>query len=294
MRKMLFKNKCLPSFLILFCSGLLFASGCKNTGQHSPEGYALDKPHRTELGKFLNEISGICFLVEDSSLLAVSDSKEKVVQIDIRSKKLKDYTGRVINSGSDVEDVIKIDTSIFLLMSKGILVEVPQKSKDTAGVKTYDLGLSGANDFETLYYDASAAGLILLCKTCAREKGTGVRTAYRFDLRSRTFDDGVFFTISRAQIKTLLKNSDAKFEPSAAAIHPPSRRLFILSSAGHLLVVTDTRGQVVEAYDLDPEVFPQAEGIAFAPNGDMFISNEGKNGPPTLLRFTYLPKGKKK
>ena len=91
-----------------------------------------------------------------------------------------------------------------------------------------------------------------------------------------------------------MKNDDAKFEPSAAAIHPISKRLYILSSAGQLLVITDTRGQVLEAYDLNPDVFPQAEGIAFAPNGDMYITNEGKFGPPTLLRFAYLPNGKKK
>ena len=90
----------------------------------------------------------------------------------------------------------------------------------------------------------------------------------------------------------MLKNDDAKFEPSAAAIHPVNKRLYILSSAGQLLVITDTRGQVAEAYDLNPDLFPQAEGIAFAPNGDMYISNEGKSGAPTLLRFSYLQKGK--
>jgi hypothetical protein len=60
-----------------------------------------------------------------------------------------------------------------------------------------------------------------------------------------------------------------------------------LSSAGNLLVIADTRGKIIEAYNLDPDLFPQAEGIAFAPNGDMFITNEGKNGPPTLQLFKY-------
>ena len=289
---MLFQNKCLHILLLL--AGALMFTACQNNGQQSPQGYALDKPKRSELGKALNEISGLFYSEADSSLLAVSDSKEKVFQIDLRTRKLADYTDKVIQSNSDVEDIVKIDTSLFLLMSKGILVEVPQKAKDTSAVKTYELGLSGSNDFETLYYDPSSSSLVLLCKTCAREKGSGVRTAFRFDLRSRTFDDNAFFTISRGQVKNLLKNADAKFEPSAAAIHPVSKRLFILSSAGNLLTVADNRGQVIEAYTLNPDLFPQAEGIAFAPNGDMYISNEGKNGSPTLLYFPYQQNGKKK
>jgi uncharacterized protein YjiK len=290
---MLFQNKCLL-LIAQFFATILFIAGCKSKAQNAPTGFELDKPKRSQLGKALNEISGIFYSVEDSSLLAISDSKEKVFQIDLRNRKLKDYTDKVINPGSDIEDIVKLDTSLYLLMSKGTLVEVPKNATDTSSVKTYDLGLAGTNDFETLYYDPSANGLVLLCKTCAHEKGTGVRTAFRFDLRTKTFDNNALYTISRGQVKNILKNADAKFEPSAAAIHPISRRLFILSSAGNILVVADTRGQVIEAYDLNPDLFPQAEGIAFAPNGDMYISNEGKNGNPTLIMFHYKQPGKKK
>jgi uncharacterized protein YjiK len=58
-------------------------------------------------------------------------------------------------------------------------------------------------------------------------------------------------------------------------------------------VIADTRGKIIEAYKLSEQQFPQAEGIAFAPNGDMFITNEGKFGAPTLLEFKYQ-NGKKK
>lgn len=291
MTNMLFQNKCLLCFAISLVCCCSFS--CKRDNQSSPPGYALDKPERSELGKVLNEISGIYYSADDSTLLAVADSKEKIFQVNLKTKKLQDYTGKIIPSDSDVEDIVKVDTSVFMLMSRGTLIEVPQNAKDSTGIKRYDIGLSGANDFETVYYDPSANGLVLLCKTCAHEKGSGVRTTFRFDLRSRKFDENSFFTISRVQVKNLLKNADAKFEPSAAAIHPISKRLFILSSAGQLLVVTDTRGQVIEAYTLNPDFFPQAEGIAFAPNGDMYISNEGKYGRPTLLLFPFRQTGKK-
>src|SRR5688572_20525215 len=179
MRQMLFQNKCLL-LIAHFFAILLFLISCKSKGENAPTGFQLDKPKRSELGKALNEISGLFYSVDDSSLLAIADSKEKVFQIDLRTRKLKDYTDKVVNPGSDVEDVVKLDTSLYLLMSKGILVEVPKNATDTASVKTYELGLGGTNDFETLYYDPSANGLVLLCKTCAHEKGTGVRTAFRF------------------------------------------------------------------------------------------------------------------
>jgi len=182
---MLFQKKCLH-LAVMILAALLLAPGCGNKSENSPESYAFNEPHRIELGKALNEISGICYNEEDSSVLVVSDSKEKVYEIDFKTKKLKDYTEKVVLSGSDLEDIVKVDTSLFLLMSKGILIEVPDKAKDTSSIKTYQLGLAGSNDFETVYLDPSADGLVLLCKTCAHEQGKGIRTAFRFDLRSRT------------------------------------------------------------------------------------------------------------
>ena len=293
MQKMVVQKQC-PAVVCIVFVLLAALAGCKNDDQLSPQDYDFANPHKSELGKGLKEISGINFIAADSSLIAISDSKEKVYQIDLKGKKLEDYTPKVIPAGIDPEDIVVLDTTIFILISKGIIVEVPHSATDSAATKTYQLGLSGKNDFETLYYDPTAQGLVMLCKTCAHEKGREIRTAYRFDLRSRSFDSSSFFTISRLQVKQQVKDNNADFEPSAAAIHPVSKRLYILGSSGKLLVITDTRGQVLEAYQLNPNVFPQAEGIAFAPNGDLYISNEGKYGNPTLLRFDYKQKGTKK
>lgn len=291
MRNLFFQNQCPLPFLLIVL--LLMAAGCKRKGTGAPENYRIDQPQKTLLGKALNEISGICF-AQKATLLAVSDSKEKIFEIHLSSRKLKDHTGKVVENNADLEDVVQVDSSIYLLESKGVLVEIKDGATDGAGAKTYTVPVEGKNDFETLYYDPTAAGLVVLCKTCAAEKGTGVRTAYRFDLATKTFDSSAFFTIDKGEVRRLLKNSDAKFDPSAAAIHPLNKRLYILSSAGHLLVVTDTRGAVIEAYDLNPDEFPQAEGIAFAPNGDMYITNEGKYGSPALLLFPYQQTAKKK
>jgi hypothetical protein len=135
----------------------------------------------------------------------------------------------------------------------------------------------------------------MLCKSCIHEDDQGIRTAYRFDLKTRAFDPTPFYTFNRSKVNDLLQNAAIKFAPSAAAIHPFNKHLYILSATSNLLVIADNRGDVTEVYELYPADFPKSEGIAFAPNGDMYISNETKNGaPPTLLRFPYQPNGKKK
>ena len=292
MKKKLIQTQCpLCISTILVCTLTLLAS-CNLQSYDSPEGYQFNKPQESELGKVLNEISGITYNTDDSTLLAISDSKKKIFQINYRKQKLKDFTGDGVGPDQDLEDLVKMDTAVYLLGSAGVIYEVPL-SKDTGGVHSYTFPSEEKNDFETLYYDPSVNGLVMLCKSCASDKGKGHRSAYLFNLETRQFDTTAFYTIATDDIKKLVKDNDAKFEPSAAAIHPINKRLYILSSAGTLLVITDTRGKAIAGYNLNPDDYPQAEGIAFAPNGDMFISNEGKHGKPTLKVFRYQGEKKK-
>jgi hypothetical protein len=292
MMEKLFQTEC-PGWLfgILVCA-LTLPAGCQQQEKSSPQGYDLSKPQEMQLGKVLNEISGLEFDRESGNILAVSDSKEKIFDIALTNKKLKDLTGKVVGPDSDLEDLVEIGDTIYLLSSWGELKAVAKGAKDSAGTKAYDIGLTGQNDFETLYYDSASKGLVMICKTCADEKGQGIRTAYRFDLTTKKFDSLPFFTINKKEVEDFLKDKDAKVDPSGAAINPIDKKLYILSSAGNLLIISDTRGKVIEAFHLNPDKFPQAEGIAFAPNGDMYISNEGKKGKPTLLFFPYR-QGKK-
>jgi uncharacterized protein YjiK len=84
------------------------------------------------------------------------------------------------------------------------------------------------------------------------------------------------------------KNDEIKKEPvkilaSAMAISPLTNNLYILSSNEHLLFVFSPTGKIIHVELLNESFYPQAEGITFTPEGDIYISNEGRNGPPTLL-----------
>ena len=289
--RMLFQTQCpviLPVVILVVCLAL---TSCNERSYGSPKGYDIREPDSRELGKSVNEISGLTFNTDDSSLLAVSDSKRKIFQIDLSREKLKDYAEKMYTQ-SDFEDLVKIDTNIYVLISDGTIISMPLHVSDSSRTIVYPTPFRGKNDFETMYYDPNANGLIIICKECEEEKGQHRRTAYRFNLSEKGFDDPPFYSISTEDVKGLVKNDDAEFRPSAAAIHPIEKHLYILASAGSLLVITDLKGKVLEAFNLNPDIYPQPEGIAFSPDGTMYISNEGKYGKPSLLVFPYNTKPK--
>jgi uncharacterized protein YjiK len=268
--------------LVVFIS--LLISACRQKSHGSPEGYDFNKAQRREFKKVLNEISGLYFDRDSQSLLAISDSKDNIFQIDLKAQKLKDYAVNFAKR-ADFEDIVKVGKTVYVLISDGTILAV-NKIGDSTRTRSFPFR-KGKNDFESLYYDPALNGLVILCKTCEHEKGKKTRSAFRFDLDSLRFDSSILYEISIDSVKNKVLNSDISFKPSAAAINPADSLLYILASSGKLLVVTDRKGKVLHGYNLNPDRNPQAEGIAFSPNGTMFVSNEGKYGKATLQVFSY-------
>ncbi|HEY0731278.1 MAG TPA: SdiA-regulated domain-containing protein [Chitinophagaceae bacterium] len=251
----------------------------------TPLGYVLPRPKKTILDKKLNEISGLYYLEETGGILTISDNKQKVYHLTLDGK-VTDYLGADFAEQQDFEDILKVDSSIYVLVSNGTILSV-NKSDSEIITERHPFWSTQKNDFESMYYDDSAKSIIMICKSCAHEKGKNIRTAYRFDLESMRFDTAVYYTINAKEVQNYLKDGVVKVNPSAAAIHPIEKRLYILSSSGNVIIVTDLKGKVQHVSRLHPTFYPQAEGITFAPNGDLYISNEAKLGKPTLLRIPY-------
>src|SRR5215217_7357236 len=193
------------SFFIVLLVLSMFLVACKNEIDESLSGYDLARPRATAIGKVLNEISGLAYDADQSALIAISDSKEKIFQIGLKTKKLKDIKENIVAPDSDLEDIVVTDTAYYLLCSWGEIKEVPVRAEDSSLNRSYDLGLVGQNDFESLYYDPTARALVMICKTCAHEKGKKIRTAFRFDLATKSFDSAAFFTISNEEVENLVK-----------------------------------------------------------------------------------------
>ncbi len=273
--------------LLVNCIMLSVASCQMFWSPKSPSGYVMPRPRKMLLDKKLNETSGLFYLQDEAAMITVADNKRKIYRIS-QDGKVDDYFEEAFGPQADYEEVVRVDSSVYVLVSDGSIVAITPTASGLQ-TATYPFASAGKNDFETLYHDSASNALIILCKACESEKGKNIRTAYRFDLARNAFDPAPFFTISSKEVKNNLKDGKVDFEPSAAAIHPLEKRLYILASAGNLMVITDLKGAVQQVFRLNPTLYPQAEGIAFAPNGDMYVTNEAKLGKPTLLHIPYKP-----
>lgn len=93
---------------------------------------------------------------------------------------------------------------------------------------------------------------------------------------------------TKSKKKGLITEPIIKFTISAIAIHPISKKLYLLSSSDHMIFILDLKGIIEFIEILDSTMFNKAEGITFLENGDLLITNEGQKKKPTLLRFAYM------
>ena len=246
-------------------------------------GYSFSSPDdKLELGKHLKEISGMAYVPGRNMLLAENDEKGDIFSVDFANK--NDLIGKEKFGGKgDYEDIVYTDTAIYMLVSSGMVIRVSTNDSSFATAE-YDLGLKGSNEFEAMYLDGDGKSLILLCKDCSKEKNE-IRRAYRFDLATQKFMTEPVYTMNISTIQQLLNDDKAEFKPSAAGISPIDGKLYIVASVGKLMVIASKDGVVEEVIKLDPVLYNQPEGLAFAPNGDLYISNEGGEGIATILKF---------
>ena len=170
-----------------------------------------------------------------------------------------------------------------------MITKIIREGNNVRGVEAGKIGISGTNDFETMYADTARKALIIICKNCAMDNKKTV-SAFAFYPDSTGFNNNTVFTIDAAEVERLAPHKTSKFQPSAASIHPKLKKLFIISSAANLLVIADLNGKVESAFELGKKLFPQPEGLTFRNStGDMYISNEGVNTRATIHRFEYKP-----
>ncbi|HEX7844281.1 MAG TPA: hypothetical protein VF476_00695 [Chitinophagaceae bacterium] len=269
---------------------LLVMTGCEHKKVIlTPEGYDITKPDKIELGSKLDEISGI-FWVNDTVMIANNDESGKIFAINLQDRKNYEYPNIKFGPKDDYEDIVKVGDTIFVLVSTGSIVKVTGYKTDSTIQAVTVATLPGKNEFESMYYDPGTHSLVMLCKTCHKEKDK-IRSAYRFDLNTQTLIEEPFYRVDIDAIRTILDDSRNEFKPSAAAIHPIQQKIYMIASVGKVLVVTDKQGKVEQAIPISPTMFPQPEGLTFAPNGDLYISNEvATDERATILRFPFKQK----
>ena len=97
---------------------------------------------------------------------------------------------------------------------------------------------------------------------------------FRIDLNHQLFEN-----IQAAK----KKKKKGSFAPSEIAIHPQQGDIYLTDGSSPGLLILDKAGNAKSYTELTGKEFTQPEGIAFSPNGQLYISNEGTKNPGNIL-----------
>ncbi len=273
-------------FLLIFFGGCL---GKKNTVVLPSSEYDLANPAKLILQDALAEISGISFYPKDSSVFAISDESGFLYKIHLTNRARTEQWN--FDKKRDYEDVVQLGSSFYILESNG---NIETLNFSNAGDTIYNRRTvfpgdnEKKNEFESLYYDDQYKGLVMICKDC-EDDNRKFTSAYYYDPVKDQFS-GPIFKIDLDPIAQHLGISEIKFRPSAAAINPLTKDVWVLSSTNQIIVVLDRKGVVKDVYTLNPTHYNQPEGIAFTPSGHLIIANEAGDNYNSATLLILKPK----
>ena len=299
---------------LILCA--VFLSLCKPEASHldspdqNPFIYGLEDPDaRYKLPDYLEEISGLSYIGK-GNIACVQDEKALIYILNLETEKILDKYD--FGKDADYEDIAVVDKTAFVLRNDGDIYRVLDYRKNEPKVKKYETPLKEKNDTEGLAYDPLTSTLLIACKgspSIDKDKPyEGYKAIYKFDLEKEELVEEPHFLIDLGKLDSYIDQnafsrlslrvarrlhlieSTTSFEPSGLAIHPLCGAIYIISSVGKLLIILDRHGKVKDVKELDPRLFRQPEGICFSPNGDMYISNEGRGGKAYILKFSIHAK----
>lgn len=271
--------------LLLIFSIIICFSSCdpkKKNSENSTEtavqekvfSYNLNSPNeKYVLPQKLTEISGLSYS-NDGQLYCVNDEQGKIFVYSITEKKII----KTIDFGKDgdYEGIEIVNNIVYVLKSDGKIKAIDLATEEA---KNIDCSQKEVLEYEGLAYDQNTNSLLLAVKEMK-----GNKKIYEYDLSSEIMK--VRYIIPESFIDA---NSDKKeFKPSGIAVHPISKEIYILASAGKKLIVMSYENKKIKQHNLDNQLFAQPEGICFGFNGELFISSEGKGGSGYILRFESI------
>lgn len=277
----------------MFAALMLLTAACNakpKGGYGSPPGYDLNKPVVYNMPPVLNEISGIAFANGNSgTVYAEEDEDGRLYFFRLGDKKINSTH---FSKSGDYEDVAICRGYVIMLRSDGVLFTFPlsEVNKPKAGKVQKWTDMLPAGEFESLYADSQSGKLYVLCKNCVDDKRSA-SSGFIFQLQADgTVQKAGTFCINVKAIEKIAGMSTIHFHPSAIAQNPVTKQWYILSSVNKMLVLADAQWNVSEVYRLDPQLFPQPEGIAFDSARNLYISSERNIlNPATILKFVYHP-----
>lgn len=226
-----------------------------------------------ELPDVLREVSGIALSSDFNDVFCVQDELGVIFKYHLESQSLSNLY-RFSDIG-DFEDLTLVNDTLYILRSDGNLFIYDLKSEQLISekmlpVKSLNIeGLSYFNDY-----------LYIACKDVALSQNENERIIYRAPLHNLD-EVEIYLETNRGQLLNHLKNtypefviSGFLFNPSAVAVHPITKDVYVLSATDRYLAVYREK-ELLHLIPLSAEVYYKPEGLSFNSNGDLYISSEG-------------------
>lgn len=249
--------------------------------------YDLTKPDQIFLlPEVLEEISGLTWFGANR-LATLNDEQGRVYIYDLQQREIVQRFR--FEGNGDFEGIEFVNNYIYAIKSNG---NIYRFNIDMSGVvEKISSPFDSDNNVEGLGYNHLTDQLLIALKDDGDIKGVNVKgkAVYGYHLASKKFTEVPVFTLPDKELERVLGAKKKKFKPSGVAVHPETGEIYLLAASGRALIVFHPNGKPKNLTLLRAALFPQAEGICFAPNGDLYISNEGEGEGGTILRFRQLP-----
>ena len=229
----------------------------------------------------LLEVSGLA-VTANGNLLAHNDENPVISVIDPRrGAVLKQFTFGKRGLRGDFEGIAVSGNEIFLLASNGTIYRFREGNDgDNVPHTTIDTKLGKECEFEGITVDA--AGLILLaCKNVAKQGPKDQLVIYRWDTRAATAS-----LLGIPYANAIGSNDWKNLHPSDITIDPITNNYVVIAGQERALIIITPEGQVLRSGPL-PERSRQAEGVAIAGDGILYVSDEGSTKPATITLYRW-------
>ena len=290
---------------LLFLFNLLTSRGGfhRHDERQSYVKYEFLKPSETLiLTSELEEISGLTYNEKEGNILCHEDEKGRIYSVDLGSGEIVDE--RKFGKKDDYEGIELVGDIVYITTNNGLVYQYNLLTEETTSFKTK---FKKKNDIEGLALNAKGDKLLFACKEKPYHPVNGEKGIFSFNLETKKIDLTPFLGIKRKDLvnfaqrsfenKNVINDVERRlqsFAPSAIGIHPITNDIYIVSSRGSMLVVYDRNKVLADVIALDNILLPQPEGLCFDPQGNLYLSTEGRGGMGKIVKYEYLSSQKVK
>jgi len=273
---------------IVFSMAFLFMNFRDWVPYDSADKVAYEISGRWELPAELREVSGISWM-DENQIAAIQDEDGIIFIYDLEKKKVIEEIK--FGGAGDYEGLAIEGDNAYVLESDGTITIIENFEEEDRKVTSYETNFNEKNNMESLWLDFPENQLLVIPKD--RDiNSDNMKGVYAFSLdeyklaykpvMQLNMNDQV---LKHFREKKVYKN----FRPSDIAIHPKTKQIYMLEGAKPKLLILDKNGVAKKGYSLNKKVFPQPEGITFSPDGELYISSEGKkDGVGTITKLKLL------